>query len=422
MKPKNCSTGFWYNEGADACEDVDECDDHVLPACGDGEICINRLGSVECLPENQDFKCDAGYQKINRKCVDVNECETSLACQSNQTCVNYLGGFKCVTVQLSSTNPEIRLNLDAAERVDTTISPVSSSTSLLIIPTPEPMDNDTISEIFNVDIFNMTNEDSAKESKCTEGTCKAGETCIKDGPLIKCKLICQPNQNLDFINNACVNISDCKNGKSCEQGQDCVKFTNGTYSCQEQCSSGFKRDDASGECVDVDECMFFANRCDKFKSRCVNRIGSYECECFTGYHHPNNEHKQICVDIDECANGTHNCLQNSTCYNKDGSFECRCHHGYRKQNGTCVDIDECAGELKDSCPGECINRPGGYVCHVCPFGFKAGSKPGSCMRINNCTGPKKCKDGEMCVSLIHRHRCVNTRCPSLYHDNQIQPK
>ena len=49
----------------------------------------------------------------------------------------------------------------------------------------------------------------------------------------------------------------------------------------------------------------------KIGSHCVNTKGSYEC-----------------VDIDECANGTHKCDQNAQCNNANGGYMCTCNSGY----------------------------------------------------------------------------------------------
>ena len=44
-------------------------------------------------------------------------------------------------------------------------------------------------------------------------------------------------------------------------------------------------------------------------------------------------------DIDECSVGSHNCGERAQCLNKHGSFECKCETGYAGSD--CHDIDEC---------------------------------------------------------------------------------
>ena len=41
---------------------------------------------------------------------------------------------------------------------------------------------------------------------------------------------------------------------------------------------------------------------------------------FTGY--------TIFLDVDECTEGTDDCVDGATCMNTDGSFTCTCPHGY----------------------------------------------------------------------------------------------
>ena len=43
-----------------------------------------------------------------------------------------------------------------------------------------------------------------------------------------------------------------------------------------------------------------------------------------------------CTDIDECANGTHNCFIQATCSNTVGSFTCACNPGYSGDGVSCT--------------------------------------------------------------------------------------
>ena len=76
----------------------------------------------------------------------------------------------------------------------------------------------------------------------------------------------------------------------------------------------------------------------------------------------------MCVDIDECAEGTDQCAQN--CNNTFGSYTCSCNAGYRL-NSTgfgCDDIDECF-EMTDQCDQNCHNNIGSYTCS-CNTGYR----------------------------------------------------
>lgn len=63
-----------------------------------------------------------------------------------------------------------------------------------------------------------------------------------------------------------------------------------------------------------------------------------ECNCIVGYKIDLNTKK--CIDIDECAEGKHNCSQ--ICHNQIGSYDCECNTQYgfyflsKNDNYTCV--------------------------------------------------------------------------------------
>ena len=49
-------------------------------------------------------------------------------------------------------------------------------------------------------------------------------------------------------------------------------------------------------------------------------------------------------DIDECAIGTHECVENSSCENEEGGYRCECHEGFRPiMDGD--ELVECKGKL-----------------------------------------------------------------------------
>lgn len=70
---------------------------------------------------------------------------------------------------------------------------------------------------------------------------------------------------------------------------------------------------------------------------CTNEIGGYSCSCGSGYRLATNG--QGCLDVNECAEGTHGC--DHTCTNTIGSYICSCDLGYR----LVTDRQMCNGEL-----------------------------------------------------------------------------
>ncbi|CAH1775918.1 unnamed protein product [Owenia fusiformis] len=163
----------------------------------------------------------------------------------------------------------------------------------------------------------------------------------------------------DFDIDECeLNKHDCHVNATCEN-------VPGRFKCN--CNPGYQglgRTDnmySNGrECFDDDECGLGA--CDRRVSICINTDGSYECECKDGFRM--NEAGK-CVDIDECAEETYDCPDNSRCANTFGNYRCLCKPGFRSMNGECYEIGIC------SCFGDphCSSYDG-YMLHfqgVCSY-------------------------------------------------------
>ncbi|XP_027871036.1 hemicentin-2 isoform X2 [Xiphophorus couchianus] len=114
----------------------------------------------------------------------------------------------------------------------------------------------------------------------------------------------------------------------------------------------------------------------------------------------------ICQDLDECAEGQHQCQQ--SCINTFGSFRCGCHVGYQPtpDQASCVDVDECLlPAAVTGCVFGCVNTPGSFLCS-CPDGFSRLSADGRCQDIDECAvnnglGPCKLR----CHNLPGSYRC-----------------
>lgn len=70
----------------------------------------------------------------------------------------------------------------------------------------------------------------------------------------------------------------------------------------------------------------------QLNTKCVNKLGSYECECLNGYKRLD---KYNCVEIDECKSNQHSCHENADCINTIGSYDCRCKEGYTGNGYEC---------------------------------------------------------------------------------------
>ncbi|CAF1580921.1 unnamed protein product, partial [Adineta ricciae] len=127
---------------------------------------------------------------------------------------------------------------------------------------------------------------------------------------------------------------------------------------------------------------------------------SYVCNgtCSTGYTVRN---QYTCEDENECQTNSSRC-GNGTCVNLIGSFTCDCLSGYRFESGTCVAINSCIepytnGTYSSPCneSQECVYSNGNYSC--------------SCSLVFNTTGT--------CV--YNASLCVNDTCTSNVNNNTI---
>lgn len=56
------------------------------------------------------------------------------------------------------------------------------------------------------------------------------------------------------------------------------------------------------------------------------------------------------LDIDECADGSHQCTGNQLCSNRQGSYICQCPPGYRLNSlRQCQDVNECESYFGNVC-------------------------------------------------------------------------
>ena len=159
---------------------------------------------------------------------------------------------------------------------------------------------------------------------------------------------------------SCLDIDECLEiAALCGHG-DCQNLP-GTYLCQ--CHQGFRLSD--GTCDDVNECLENQVTCGDY-GRCVNLVGTFECQCEIGFQMQSAENK-TCIDINECRYDNP-CL-NGECLNQAPGYECQCYPGYHLVQGVCVDADECAADTHPCGLGECVNTDGSYKC-LCPAGYE----------------------------------------------------
>ena len=114
-------------------------------------------------------------------------------------------------------------------------------------------------------------------------------------------------------------------------------------------------------CVDINECNL-RHICHS-QAKCINELGSYQCECLAGW----TGNGRICLDIDECKlNYNNSCHLRANCTNYEGGYNCTCLEGWTGNGSFCVDVNECG--MNNSCHSQayCTNQNGTYNCTCRP--------------------------------------------------------
>ncbi|XP_072042804.1 uncharacterized protein [Amphiura filiformis] len=173
----------------------------------------------------------------------------------------------------------------------------------------------------------------------------------------------------------------------------------GSFSCA--CNNGYSGDGTV--CIDVNECTDGEHNCHD-DATCTNTMGSFSCECNRGY----SGDGTVCSDVNECTNVEHNCHGDATCTNTMGSFSCACNIGYVGDGTACFDVNECVdGEHTCHDEATCTNSMGSFSC-ACNSGYSGVGT--ECIDINECTnGEHNCYDDATCTNTMGSFSCACNR-------------
>ncbi|XP_063990855.1 fibrillin-2-like [Diachasmimorpha longicaudata] len=492
-----CNSGWYFDRLSKACQDVDECLLGRHNCSQPTHLCHNTNGSFACLPVPP---CSLGYRRgLDRTCADVDECLENLhncRLEYHQYCVNKPGGFDCIT-RLPECEDGYKYSLvtRSCEDVDECRSPAVTPCDHRLqekcinlkgsfrcerpVEVVAPQRNKPACPPgYRYDVMRRQCQDI---DECREKTdicghevcynqpggysCAQAPTPITKEPIRQQTLPtsgpmeCSSGQRY-VRHRGCVDINECEEIQDvCTSNEECVNNV-GSYVCN--CRTGFRRDNLTQACVDINECQL-PNDC-LSTQRCDNTLGSYNCvrflPCGTGY--TLNAATEICEDDDECLLGTHDCGEGYHCRNTLGSYRCNknprgsqqtpsprittprppstlvtttttmmtsvidsrnqpertCPRGFfQGGRGECVDIDECTQGPSNPCSSsplqQCINTIGSYQCLssvICGAGFTLDPKTNAhCVDIDECSdGTHKCNARQTCENRPGGYVCA---CP-----------
>ncbi|XP_025841448.2 fibrillin-3 isoform X4 [Vulpes vulpes] len=337
----------------DSREDVNECAESPS-VCTNG-LCVNTDGSFRC-------ECPFGYSLdfTGIRCIDTDECSVGHPCGQG-TCTNVIGGFECACADGFEPGPMM---------------------------TCEDIDECSLNPLL-----------CAFRCRNTEGsyvcTCPAGYALREDGAM-------------------CRDVDECADGQQdChERGMLCKNLI-GTFACV--CPPGLRPQSNSRDgCTDEDECHTQPSLC--ANGRCVNTVGSFQCDCDEGF--------QLSPAGTECQD-----VRQGPCFSEVLQAVCQapsssgeavtraqcCCGGGRAWGPRCElcplpgtsvhralcphgsgytaegqDVDECR-MLAHLCPhGECINSLGSFRCR-CQAGYTPDAAATACLDVDECAqAPTPC--------------------------------
>jgi hypothetical protein len=288
----NCDPG-WSDTNCDL--DINECA-RGADDCHRYADCTNTEGSYGCA-------CKWGYSGDGMtSCTDIDDCVSGTETCKYGTCTD-LGAFdfRCTCVEgfmdrlcdfdidecASWTH-----NCHGEAECENTVGSYKCSC-------PEGFEGDGIRNGVG-----CTDFDDCGVNPCEHGTCN-------DNGANSYSCMCEvgwKDMNCDYDENECI-----MGMHNCHGEGKCVN-TIGGYYCR--CVSGYAGDGYT--CLDIDDCD--PDPCDAEQGTCEDMgQNKYYCHCNDGYMQPTCDQ-----DINECVDGTHNCLVNADCFNSVGSYDCAC--------------------------------------------------------------------------------------------------
>lgn len=457
VRELGCGTGYTYNPDTGECEDDDECESGTHN-CRAPAVCVNVRGSFRCVTAT----CGPGRRSVSGgKCVSVH-------CEPGFVYVGSKGG--CVDVDECLVGVQLsRLPVRAPDGLSfeshTIAQPPLPLTSGSSPNSASSLKSDKKNE------FVWTNEalQWAGYQANNRQACPSHARCVNSHGGFRCNVrsvssivssssnlrnnnathvfeadtqtvneITQAPKRISTYNFGLSSISTLSSTTQTVTAPSPTATTSTSNNQSKSCQVGFRWNET--HCVDVDECAPNTLEGDSLSATCwrtanalcVNTIGSYYCDCQSGYRkrtisgsdlrsntfaHPS----FVCDDVDECSEGNHRCEH--SCLNVPGSYVCLCDAGFRLSSDrrNCDDLDECSLSAKAHnqsatlCAHQCVNVRGSYRCE-CPSGYELTADGHSCSDLNECRLlDRPCSDpATHCVNTHGSFRCEHVDCPPNY--------
>ncbi|CAG5082670.1 Oidioi.mRNA.OKI2018_I69.PAR.g10179.t1.cds [Oikopleura dioica] len=461
-----CNVGY-AADLTGACIDQNECDMMASPCPGLGDVCVNNVGSYECMTavEFSDFICSTdGCDLDTAVCTAVGDMDayvrtcvcpthyvndlTTGQCVDEVTCPAFCTTGWCIEGIGEASQCDLAddpLNLCGLDISDSS-NPCGIGHLCQVDATDKTVYTCTCSDATTYSLTTLANGNPTCEdiNECADeslNSCSIFEVCKNLDGGFDCDSNPDPFGKCQGWNNKCASVPEA----TCEVSADKMSSTcrcppgyywgvdwTGTWGCNDidECSTGEHKCTSQEYCANIPgsytclqhegPCAFGAHECHAMAiCRPSYAKRGYDCDCINGYHGNGNRQdgRQLaygpngpkgCVDIDECKAGTHQCVDGQTCVNQIGKYECSV--GYDP-------LRVCAAGAHNCHPlAACIptDSKAGFEC-TCKAGFYGTGKsdgisyqqnPAGCVDVDECaTGRDKCSPHQQCVNLNGGYSC-----------------